>query len=214
MVRIPEHALLGLVDDGSGLAPLDRGVRLLAAVEEIPARDAVDWPLNTRDRALIAGRREMFGPRLPFVLRCPACDEAVEGELDCDELLATADDPAPGLSAPTSRDVAAAVRAGDARLLAARCAPDGAGTDEDIESRLARAFPLLDVRIEVECPECRGAVAERFDILAYWWAELERLGDRVLDEVHVLARAYGWTEADVLALTPARRRAYLARVGA
>ena len=63
MVRIPEHALLGLVDDGSGLAPLDRGVRLLAAVEEIPARDAVDWPL-TRGTA----------PSSPAAARCSAPD--------------------------------------------------------------------------------------------------------------------------------------------
>jgi hypothetical protein len=33
-------------------------------------------------------------------------------------------------------------------------------------------------------------------------------------EVHALASHYGWTEPDVLALPPARRRAYLEMVGA
>jgi hypothetical protein len=35
---------------------------------------------------------------------------------------------------------------------------------------------------------------------------------RFLDEVHVLARAYGWAEAEILRLSEARRSAYLQRV--
>ena len=32
---------------------------------------------------------------------------------------------------------------------------------------------------------------------------------RTLRDVHVLARAYGWREADVLALSPTRRQIYV-----
>ena len=32
---------------------------------------------------------------------------------------------------------------------------------------------------------------------------------RILREVHTLAAAYGWSEAEILALSPARRRVYL-----
>jgi hypothetical protein len=36
----------------------------------------------------------------------------------------------------------------------------------------------------------------------------------LLAEVHSLARAYGWTEPEILALSPQRRAAYLEMAGA
>ena len=39
--------------------------------------------------------------------------------------------------------------------------------------------------------------------------EVQARARRLLREVDVLARAYGWTEADVLALSEQRRTAYL-----
>jgi hypothetical protein len=41
------------------------------------------------------------------------------------------------------------------------------------------------------------------------WTELRAHARRLLREVDVLARAYGWTEPDVLALDERRRAAYL-----
>lgn len=35
---------------------------------------------------------------------------------------------------------------------------------------------------------------------------------KLIDDVHVLARLYGWTERDVLSLRSRRRDAYLARI--
>jgi hypothetical protein len=35
---------------------------------------------------------------------------------------------------------------------------------------------------------------------------------RLLMEVHLLARAYSWRESDILAMSPARRNAYLQQV--
>ena len=55
---------------------------------------------------------------------------------------------------------------------------------------------------------------ELFDVVSFVWAELEVQACRLLQEVHVLARAYGWREGDVLALSPRRRRLYLEMVGA
>ena len=37
---------------------------------------------------------------------------------------------------------------------------------------------------------------------------------RLLGHVHALARAYGWREADILAMSPARRQVYLDLAGA
>ena len=74
------------------------------------------------------------------------------------------------------------------------------------------AFPLLDLRVELECESCGAALSERFDVGSYFWREVETRAGRVLDEVHALASAYGWNEDEVLALGSVRRRAYLDRI--
>ena len=43
---------------------------------------------------------------------------------------------------------------------------------------------------------------------------MDARAQRLLMEVHLLARAYGWREADILGMSPARRNAYLQRVAA
>ena len=51
-----------------------------------------------------------------------------------------------------------------------------------------------------------------FDIVSFFWAEIDAWARRVLREVNVLARAYGWRESDILALSPVRRQIYLSMV--
>ena len=48
-----------------------------------------------------------------------------------------------------------------------------------------------------------------FDIATYLGRETDNWVAHVLQEVDRLARAYGWREADILAMTATRRRAYL-----
>ena len=45
------------------------------------------------------------------------------------------------------------------------------------------------------------------DITAYLWSEVEDWAKRLLIEIHTLASAYGWREAELLALEPAQREA-------
>jgi hypothetical protein len=48
-----------------------------------------------------------------------------------------------------------------------------------------------------------------FDIEEYFWVEVAARAMRILREIHILARAYGWREADILAMSTRRRQAYL-----
>jgi hypothetical protein len=52
-----------------------------------------------------------------------------------------------------------------------------------------------------------------FDIATYLATEVHTWASRQLREVHDLARAYGWSEAEILAMSPTRRRAYLELLG-
>jgi hypothetical protein len=48
---------------------------------------------------------------------------------------------------------------------------------------------------------------------ALLWDDVQAYARGVLGQVHSLARAYGWTESEVLSLSPRRRAAYLEMTG-
>lgn len=79
---------------------------------------------------------------------------------------------------------------------------------------MAQADPQADIRLAIECPECGSRGRVPFDIVSFFWREIEEFAIRTLREIHVLASAYGWAEDRILALSPMRRRCYLEMVGA
>jgi hypothetical protein len=225
---LDDHLAIDLWEDAAHLAPVDQAVRTLAAVERIDADAAADWPVDERDRALIRIRCETFGPQAEFYVACPACDVALETQFDLGQLLALRSDSAPALAwsgadyevrAPTSREVAAAVRSADRAGLARACV---VGLDEtsdgpdvaEVEALLERAFPLLDVSIGFTCSACGEVFSRRFDPATYLWTDIERLAEGLMADIHRLAAAYGWGEQEILRMSRRRRAAYLARLGA
>jgi hypothetical protein len=127
---------------------------------------------------------------------------------------------------PNSRDLAAILDCQDpaaARsLLMQRCVlraeRDGAlvaGSElpAEVTTRLARRMaecdPQAEVLLDLRCPACDHAWQALFDIVTFFWAELAAQAKRLLREVHTLARAYGWHEADVLGMSARRRQFYL-----
>ncbi|GAA1274835.1 hypothetical protein [Streptomyces javensis] len=125
----------------------------------------------------------------------------------------------------TEREPTAAARA--RRALLARCIVSvhrsgrpvpadrlpAAELPEPVQRRLAeaaeRADPAADVTLNVACPECGEATRAELDIASYLWAELDHWARDLLLDVHLLATAYGWSEPQILALSPLRRRYYL-----
>lgn len=82
-----------------------------------------------------------------------------------------------------------------------------------VDQALAEADPLGDVSLVLECPACGHGWDAALDLAAWTWWEVESWAGRLLGEVHILAGAYGWTEAEVLALSPRRRARYRELVG-
>ena len=78
-----------------------------------------------------------------------------------------------------------------------------------IVDKLAEADPQADVRIALDCSRCSHVWSSRFDIASYLWSEIDAWAQRLLAEVHSLAFAYGWTERDILSMTPWRRQIYM-----
>ncbi len=80
---------------------------------------------------------------------------------------------------------------------------------EAMRQQMSEADPLGDVRFALACPSCDHRWSALFDIVSFFWREIDDWARRTLREVTLLARAYGWSEADILALSAWRRRAYL-----
>jgi hypothetical protein len=78
-----------------------------------------------------------------------------------------------------------------------------------IAERMAQADAQADTRLALSCPDCSHEWRATFDIATYLVEEIHDWAKHILRDVHILARAYGWREADILAMTSTRRRAYL-----
>jgi hypothetical protein len=77
---------------------------------------------------------------------------------------------------------------------------------------LLQRDPQSEVNIDLTCPECGHSWVATFDVGVFLWQEIQSRAKRVMREVHTLAKVYGWPEADILAMSVARRENYLEMV--
>ena len=218
---VTELALLSAWESGYGRPAPDRAVTLAAAASGLPLDDVADLPLGACDRLLLQLREQCFGTRLDGLARCPRCGTELDVGLDVDELRADGADGsrtvrAAGrtitLRALTSRDIGSC--GGDRDRLLARClvdepTPPAADVLDAVEARLDALDPQAAWTIDLDCASCGATWAASVDVTEFVWSEVDRFARRLLYDIHTLAAAYGWREADVLAVSPARRRFYL-----
>jgi hypothetical protein len=81
-----------------------------------------------------------------------------------------------------------------------------------LADRMADCDPQADVEIVLTCSACSHQWQTSFDIVSFFWTEICAQAKRLLREVDILARVYGWREADILSMSAARRQAYLEMV--
>lgn len=80
---------------------------------------------------------------------------------------------------------------------------------ELLARRMADLDPQADLWLQITCPECGHAFQAPFDSASYFRRELEDEAATLFWEVHTLAMAYHWPEADILRLSRRRRHRYL-----
>jgi hypothetical protein len=234
-VRPPSTSeLLAAWERGLGQPSTPRALALLGAGwPETPAGELARLSIGRRDARLLELREHAFGAAVVAVATCPACAERLELSFDVAEVR-TAD---PGLAVPLELrasgyelrfrlpDSGDLLAGGTATALLERCLlaaeRDGlpavaaelpAEVVELVEARMAEADPQADIRLALTCPACEHGWEAAFDVAAFLWSEVDAWARRTLWQVHLLARAYGWPEADVLALSPGRREFYLEAV--
>jgi len=212
---------------------------LVAAESDSQRSELARLSRGRRDERLLAVYGGTFGSAVAGLGRCPKCRERIEFSLDVGDLLSvpgetsregpfsiTTDGYRVTFRLPDSYDLAGIVGLADVdaarRRLLGRCLIHSAregkeiGLDEVPETvialivgQMADLDPLAEVELALECPGCETGWSLVFDIESFLWRKIEERAGRLLREVHALASAYGWREADILALTAARRQAYL-----
>jgi len=216
----------------------DRAVAVLSfAYPEETADELRRLPLGRRNARLLDLRERLFGSEFYAFAECPQCGEALELALDAGAIRAEEPEVVEELEMEAegytlrfrlldSRDLKAASRASgiDAArsLLVARCVREAWNDDrtvtvdelppsviEQLSDRLEEADPQAETLLALACPACAFEWQLPFDIASFLQAEIGAHGRRLVREVHTLARAYGWSEADILAMSTRRRREYL-----
>jgi hypothetical protein len=241
MRRLLAEEILAAWEAGQLQSPAERALILLGrACPDQPPEALAGLTLGQRDRRLLQLRAASIGRALNGVARCPACDCEVGIDADVNDLIERAGEARARVQLesrgcrvqfrpPDSGDllaIAACKDESEARAsLLGRCvldarrggvpiAPDEL-PDEVIgalEEAIGECDPLSETLFHIDCPECGERWVAELDVAAFVWQELRSLALGLLDEVNVLARAYGWSETDVLALSPARRGWYVQRV--
>jgi hypothetical protein len=234
MAALGGSDLLALWETGSPRHGLDRALLLGAVARpDLPAGCIADLPLGALNEALLRMRSTMFGERIPAWVGCERCGERLELALDADILLGAAcdSDTRPELElagfrfrAPSTRDLAAVAAERDTTVAAlrllrlccmARPADPAAALEPLLDEAaigLAALDPTAEFTLDLACEVCAHRWSAPFDIGALLWEEVAARARALLDEVHLLAHAYGWSEAEILALSERRRAAYLDRV--
>jgi hypothetical protein len=200
--------------------------------------DPARWPLGERDARLLDLREAMFGPEIEGVAACPQCGARQEFQMPASALRVDGPASSVGLALasgdyhvefrlPDSIDLCAveteAAAEGEPSLrLLERCvtsATAGGQTiaavdlpDEvvkEVSERMSQADPQAEIALSLDCPACSHRWREPFDIASFLWAEVNAWASRTLFDVHQLAAAYGWSEAESLSLSARRRGYYL-----
>jgi hypothetical protein len=242
MQPLSASELLRVWEEGQGEPPYRQALLLLAAACPGESPEAIlSLSIGSRDSRLLTLREWTFGPELTSLTACPVCGERLEFSLNVSDIRVSAPDTrSPGLHLalddysldfrlPNTGDLIEAGRISEIeqiqRVLIERCVRDARRKDEPmtaerlppqiveaLASRMAEADPQADTRLALSCPVCGHRWQALFDIVSFFWGEIQAWVLRILREVHLLASAYGWHEADILAMSTMRRRIYLGMV--
>ena len=226
MPALDAVSVVDLWERGRALGPISRALMLAAAGSGEREAAVAEWPLGRREAALVGLRMACFGETMPVAVACPACGEGLEFEINAADAKFEDDEASLALAsgarfrAPTTNDLMVAAHEKSpvegARRLIDRCrlddgAPLGDADVEEVDRRMAEWRRGAAIALRLHCAECGHAWSDEFDAAAYLWIEIEARARDLLDEVHWLASRYGWSESEILALSPARRAAYLER---
>lgn len=223
------EAILQIWERGRREHPVDRALTILAVLSGRPRRELAAISVERRDSLLLEWRSRLFGDSLAGYAACPQCGCGVDvsltpvGRQEPEErFVVEVSGQSLTVRLPTSLDLAAITGCGSVEaarhMLVSRCVEDGpAGGDTldsevvaaAVDAELGRRTGVSAGAVALTCPDCGHGWNVEIDVATFAWREIEILAGHLLRYVDALARRYGWSEQEILALSPARRRFYL-----
>ena len=197
--------------------------------------------IGNRDLRLLMVKEQLSGPQLRGVVRCPRCNVELGFSLRTTDIRrGDYRDPGPPLfnenlagfeltfRLPNSADQLAMLKAGDpitaSSILLRRIVKSALHDKKEIYppqlppevleklgDRINDLDPQAEVRFSMDCAVCHHHWSALFEVSRFVWTEINDLARNLLTDVVQLARAFGWSEADILEMSPQRRDFYLER---
>lgn len=229
--RLNAATLIGLAELATRLSAGQWSLALLqAAFPQAVRDDLLDLPVGTRNRLIMEVRVRLVAAPLRSEPECTDCGGRFELTLMPEDLGFR---PEAGQIDPSARSVSIEgqelmlrpVRLSDllavedmsdipqaAQLLMERsCDGELSGLSvEALETALGELDPAADIWLNTECPECGAEHSLAFDPVHYTAQELRQKSQQILRDVVDIARAFHWSEQDILALPDSRRAYYVA----
>jgi hypothetical protein len=188
-----------------------------------------------REALLLHVRRITYGDRIELVVDCPMCRQHMDISVMTSQLLVAPYPSAPlfrrrvvktadrrsvlRFRLPTGADLEASVQSLDepagAEFILARCLQHGDRTGPlpallpSVDRLMAELDPQAELRFNLRCPECEAPFLAVLDMARHLWRQVAIQARALLWEVHTIASAYHWSESEILALSPLRRKRYL-----
>ena len=242
MIGISETDLVRVWELGQARPLWYRGLLLLAlARPQLSQAQLYEFTIGQRNTCLFELRQQLLGSTLQGMVQCPQCSEPLEFSLNIMDVCPipfadlakiytfALDDIELTFRLLNSRDLVAIAdnrNLVDARgELVTRCLLKASResiemtveelpetTIEILADKVVEYDPQAELLLSLSCPNCDYAWSARFDIVSFLWSEISTQAKSLLDEVHLLANAYGWQEAAILAMSNKRRQYYLRRV--
>lgn len=200
--------------------------------------------IGERDARLFRLREWLFGHRMYQTTICPACSEKIEWEARSEDMQVQAIASPPEIieldkdgyeiqyRLVNSTDIINLVKnkippersrayllhhcllqiKKSGQMMSQEDLP--AAIADAIENEMSEQDPHADIQLNLACPACSHQWQAGFDIMQFFWAEINSWAQRLMQEVFLLARFFSWSEKDILAMSPRRRQLYLQMINA
>jgi len=241
MQGLTAKEILSVWEAGQYQTPAERALSLLSTFCPETSPDELErMSVGRRDELLLTFRELLFGSRFTATTTCPHCRMLLDlgfstaevrtemPDVQAEEFAVTVGEYEFNCRLPDSHDLLAVRHETNTHeitaVLFARCVRQTNGDEVDLASlpdevseavvaEIARRDPQGDIQFDLVCPDCSHEWEAIFDIVTFAWNEISVWACRLLRQVHMLAAAYGWREAEILALSPFRRQMYLEMLG-
>jgi len=217
-------------------------VILRFAAPELSEEQLLNMSTGARDGLLLRVRLQWFGPLVQSSTPCTSCKLPIEADLDLQQFTPPLTLKAPysecsykgktirvrGLRVKDEIEYATRGLSGAKatsfildKVIAKQCfdrqnvlkeIENDPAFFKQIEEHMEIADPWATVWLNLACQECKAEHSLLFDIKDILYNDLQNWFAEIMEQIHILARAYGWSEQEILSLSSQRRLWYCRRV--